>query len=268
MSDTPTFTNPPVVEFVLGVQFAPLTKLTAGHFGLLWKMLGADWTRPEDAPPITNQFEQFDGAKWNRRSGVEFRLEQIAPLGRFVLNHRHEDRLLQVQSTRFHLNWRKTGELKPSYKSLISEFEDMFDRFRAFTVDNDLGELELNQWEVTYVDSFPQGEYWQSPADWGSLLPGLFGNLYAIPGLTLEQRAAQWSFEIEPKRGRLHIAAKPGNWRDDPRSSLLIDMTARGPIGNEVKTLREGLDLGHQVAVESFLEMISKETRQRLEEMR
>jgi len=267
MTETPTFKNPPVVEFVLGVQFSPLIKLSAGHFGLLWQALGDDWVRPEDAPPISDQFEQFERPRWSHRSGMEFRVGKVMPLGRFVLNHRQEDRLIQVQSTRFHLNWRKTGELKPSYKSLISEFEEMFTKFQAFTKANDLGELELNQWEVTYVDSFPRDEYWSSPTDWSSFLPGLFGSLFSAPDLTLEHRAAQWSFEIQPKRGRLHIAAKPGRWRDDPRDALLIDMTARGPIGKGVVTLREGLDLGHKVAVQSFLSMVSAEVRKRWEEL-
>ena len=60
---------------------------------------------------------------------AQFRIDKSMPLGRFVLNHSSQDRLIQVQSTRFHLNWRKSGDLKPSYKALISEFEDMFFKF-------------------------------------------------------------------------------------------------------------------------------------------
>lgn len=33
MESTPTFLNPPVVEFVLGVQFSPLAEFTSAHFG-------------------------------------------------------------------------------------------------------------------------------------------------------------------------------------------------------------------------------------------
>ncbi len=268
MKATPTFKNPPVVEFVLGVQFSPLTKLSAGHFGLLWKELGEEWERPEDAPPITDQFESFERPKWSHRPGVQLRIDKAMPLGRLVLNHRDQDRLVQVQSTRFHLNWRKTGVLKPSYKALISDFEAMFAKFQAFTKTAKLGELELNQWEVTYIDSFPQDEYWQSPGDWATFIPGLFGKLFSAPKLTLEHRAAQWSFEIEPKRGRLHIAAYPGRWRDEAKDSLLVDMTARGPIGKGgVATLREGLDLGHEVAVQSFLSMTSPEIQTRWEKL-
>src|SRR5947209_1584702 len=40
----PKLDRPPVVESVLGVQFAPL-ELTTAHFGVFWKSLGADWPK-------------------------------------------------------------------------------------------------------------------------------------------------------------------------------------------------------------------------------
>lgn len=266
MIETPTFKNPPVVEFVLGVQFSPLANLSAGHFGLFWQELGDDWVKPEDGPPIADQFELFDRPKWSHRAGFMMRVGTGPQAGRFILNNRNQDRLIQLQSTRFHLNWRKTNELKPSYKHLISEFEQTFAKFEAFVKKAELGELILNQWEVTYVDLFPQGEYWETPADWAKFLPGLFGKLFVAPGLTLEHRAAEWSFEIEPKRGRLHIAAHPGRWRDQESDSLLVDTTARGPIGKGgVAALRDGLDLGHDMAMQSFLAMTSADVQQKWE---
>ncbi len=266
MTETPTFKNPPVVEFVLGVQFSPLTKLVSGHYGLFWKDLGMEWVKPEDAPPINDHFELFDSPKWSHREGVQFRLGKGMPADRFILHHRGQNRLIQVQPTRFHLNWRTCGELKPSYKELISEFEEVFAHFARFIRANELGKLELNQWEITYIDSFPQGDYWQTPADWSGFLPGLFGNLFSVPGLALENRAAQWSFEIQEKRGRVHIAAQVGRWREQQNDSLLVDTTARGPIGKGgMASLREGLDLGHDVSVKSFLAMTSGDIKRRWE---
>jgi hypothetical protein len=152
--------------------------------------------------------------------------------------------------------------LKPSYKDLIREFEEMFDKFRAFVAKEQLGDLSPNQWEVTYVDSFLQGEEWNSPEDWSRFLPGLFGQLFAYQGVRLEQRAAEWSFEIEPKLGRFHVAARMGRWHNQPADTLLLNMTARGPIGKQgVATLREGLDIGHEVSVNCFLKMVARETQ-------
>ncbi len=148
----------------------------------------------------------------------------------------------------------------PSYKVLIREFEHRFEFLQQFVEMHSLGELQLNQWEITYVDSFPQGELWESPADWQRILPGLFGTLSTTtqPELSLEHRAAEWSYEIKPSRGRLHVNAQVGFLTESAKPSLLLNITARGPIGgNGVASLREGLDLGHQVSVREFLAMVA-----------
>lgn len=266
MTATPTFATPPIVELVLGAQFSPLAKLTSGHFGLFWKELGDEWVEPSDGPVLLDHFELFDRPPWSPRDAFPFRLEAARLPGRFLVEHQSKDRLIQIQSTRFHLNWRKRHDFYPSYKNLIAEFEETFSRFSAFAERNGLGTPILNQWELTYVDSFPRGEYWESPADWSKILPSLFSNLFPTEGLgiVLEHRAAEWSYEIEPKRGRLHIAARSGRWGDEKRDCLLLEMTARGPVGKGgVETLRAGLEIGHEAAFGAFLRVVDKDLQRR-----
>ena len=110
--------------------------------------------------------------------------------------------------------------------------------------------------------------YWNTPADWATFLPGLFGQLFSTNSLevVLEHRAAEWSYEIRPKRGRLHITAGPGRIEDDKRDAVLLTMTARGPVGKGgEETLRAGLDLGHAVAFEAFLRVASDKAKKRWE---
>jgi uncharacterized protein (TIGR04255 family) len=266
MSGAADFANPPIIELVLGAQFSPLTKLTTGHFGLFWKELGHDWTEPGDGPLLEDQFELFDHPGWRAARAVQLRLEPLRLPGRFTIGHKNKDRLLQIQASRFHLNWRKREGFHPSYKKLIAEFEEMFARFAAFAEKTGLGELALNQWELTYIDAFPQAEYWNTPADWATFLPGLFGQLFPTDGLgiALENRAAQWSYEIQPTCGRLHVAAGPGRVEEDKRDALLLHMTARGPVDKGgIEALRAGLDLGHAAAVGAFLRVASEEAKKR-----
>jgi hypothetical protein len=166
------------------------------------------------------------------------------------------------------LNWRKRGGSYPSFKKLIGEFEEYLGRFTVFAEREGVGPLAVNQWELTYIDAFPKGEYWSSPADWATFLPGLFGQLFPTEGLGmgLEHRAAQWSYEIQPKRGRLHITAGPGRAEEDKRDAVLLSMTARGPVGKGgQETLRAGLDLGHAVTFGTFLRAVSDEAKKRWE---
>lgn len=266
MTGGPDFANPPIVELVLGAQFSPLTKLTSGHFGLFWKDLGEDWTESGDGPPLEDQFELFDRPKWSTATGLQLRLEPIRFPGRFTLGHKTNDRLLQIQASRFHLNWRKREDFYPSYTRLIAEFEEMFAKFSAFTEKNGLGPVAVNQWEMTYIDAFPKDQYWTTPVDWATFLPGLFGPLFPTEGLgiVLEHRAAEWSYEIESKQGRLHIAAGPGRAGEDKRDAVLLQMTARGPVGKGgAETLRAGFDRGHAAALGAFLRVTSEEVKKR-----
>ena len=253
MTDREKFTNPPVVEFILGVQFAPLTKLASGHFGLLWQKLGSEWMFPGDGPLIQEQFEVFDRARLSTPTSLGWRLEAAPSIGRFTLSNQNRDKLLQFQNTRLHLNWRKSDQQKPSYDELVEQFENTYHLVDEFTKENEIGSLLPNQWEVTYVDAFPRPDDWDTAADWSKILPGLFGQLFGAKelGLRLEHRAAEWSFEIEPKRARLHISARAGRWGDDPRDLLLVTWTARG-VASTVEEVRAGLELGHEKIVAAF----------------
>jgi hypothetical protein len=117
----------------------------------------------------------------------------------------------------------------------------------------------LNQWELTYIDAFVQGEHWQTPGDWFKILPDMFGTMPEglNAGMDLELRSSQWTLVLPPKRGRLHVSAQAGRWAGSQKTSLLLQMTARGPVGKEgTFTLRNGLDLGHDAAKHLFLGMI------------
>jgi uncharacterized protein (TIGR04255 family) len=262
--------GPPVVELVIGVQFSPLTKLTAGHFGLFWNDIGREkWGRPADHPPLDDRFESFEPGWWSQPVSWQLKLEPAHGPGRFLLFNQDDERLVQVQPTRLHLNWQKRDGFYPSYTKLIGEFEAMFRRFAAFVESNQLGPLLINQWELTYIDAFPQEEYWGSLQDWRKVLPGLFGDLFDAGdlGLKLERRAAEWSFEIVPQRGRVYLAAAPGRWGPDKRECLMLTTTARGPLaGNDSKALRDGLDLGHEKALGAFRKLVAADVRKRWEQ--
>lgn len=104
MSDTPTFINPPIVELALSAQFSPLLGMTSGHYGRYWVELGKDWTTAFDAPLLADQFETFERRPLPSVGALPLRLEPVPSAGRFLIQHQSQDRLIQVQPTRFVLN--------------------------------------------------------------------------------------------------------------------------------------------------------------------
>ena len=269
MDSSPAFENPPLVEFVLGVQFSPLTELRSAHFGLFWatlRNLPEDWQIANDATEIPDQFELFNTPLWRKQSQNAFRFEMGGHTGRCQIENQSRDRMIQVQQTRFHLNWRKSEGQKPGYKDLMAEFVLKLEAFCRFCKEEGIGEVIPNQWEITAVNSFPVEEYWSSPEEWDRVLPGLFGNRFDSHelGMRMERRRVEWSFEIEPALGRLHVTAQSAKWARDPKDSLLLDLTCRGPVtGGSFESTFNGLDIGHQIVVETFLKITPAELQER-----
>jgi len=103
-SSLPSFSNPPVVEVAIGLQFEPLG-IRSVHFGQFSKeVLDATWPLASDAPPIPDQFETFQERKfpWPNMS---FRMQAGPIVNRVQFQNTERDRMIQVQDTRSIYNW-------------------------------------------------------------------------------------------------------------------------------------------------------------------
>src|SRR2546428_11952886 len=99
------YDDPPVVEIVLGVEFAPLEKWEIPHFGLFWNRIQTRYPRFEINPPLASDVE---------RPRLEFKQAQLPrvelvskPQVRCWFLNDANTELIQVQYDRFVHNWRK-----------------------------------------------------------------------------------------------------------------------------------------------------------------
>lgn len=262
-TNLPSFKKPPVIETVLGVQFERIRGLHNAHLGAFWKILGDEWSEVNDAPPIEPVFERFGEESWER-ANARFRLIQD-PTHRIQIRNAARDRMIQVQSTRFHYNWLgQGGGSYPRYSHMKPEFAKHVETFRAFVTDENLGNIIPNQWEVTYVNHLPRGTVWNSPSDWGPVFNGLPGSWQSPTCVDLESIGGEWHFQIPDRRGRLHAQITHMQRPDEAGSEMLrFTLTARGPISRDSEDafaeLERGLDLGREVIVTAFYEMTSED---------
>ena len=103
--------------------------------------------------------------------------------------------MIQIQNSRFAYNWKHhpgSEKAYPGYEVLLPEFEDGLNKFTAFAAEADLGRLDLNQWEVIYVNHIPKGDLWQTV-----LLGALFGFIsYATYDLTNLATLKDWPLQV------------------------------------------------------------------------
>src|SRR6059036_832164 len=129
------FTNPPVIETVLSVQFAPLSKFSIPHFGLYWQKVRHKFPRTELRPPVAHVKEQFGSGE--EKAAIQFSIEFVPATAlqvRCWFLDQKGNRFLQVQNDRFIHNWQKVAgdETYPRYESVRSDFVEEWVRFRQF----------------------------------------------------------------------------------------------------------------------------------------
>lgn len=257
----PKFDAPPVIETVLGVQFAQLSSYSNAHAGWFWKQyLDEAWDQVNEVPRLEDQFEMFGEDKWTQsRGGFVIQTQPVSE--RIQIVRSDNQRMIQVQNTRFIYNWRKPVDSGyPSYQEILPEFLDRFGSFSQFAKDSGNPDLELNQWEVTYVNHIEKGELWNDVSDCLTLFPKLGILSDNVPNQTLDNFRGSWTFAIDENKGKLHVEMKQvklGTESGPVGSELiLLQLTARGPVNSDVD-LKTGFDLGHEAIVRTFADITS-----------
>src|SRR5450755_2075231 len=141
-SDLPDFSDPPVVETVLSVQFERLTVPRTAHFGMYWSELYERFPKSEERAELSPAIETFNDSV-APAVGIQFEALEAPPSPRFWFATDNGTELIQLQRDRFIKNWRKSGEGDeyPRYEPIRAGFESDFAGFRDFVTRHQLGEI-------------------------------------------------------------------------------------------------------------------------------
>ncbi len=254
----PDFEKPPIVEVVCGIQFDELGSLLAPHLGLLWEKYKADYPDCQEVPPLARAIERFDEVV-SPDIGID--LTGKPPLPRIWFVHSKQHGLIQVQRDRFLHNWKRVeqGEDYPRYEAVIGMFRDRLSTFEQFISENALGEIKPQQYEITYVNHIPQEEGWESFGELGKVFPDFDWRAEAERFLP-KPEAINWrtSFTLPENSGRLHVAIRSAQRRDDERPLLLCDLTVRGMAADSSKeAMWKWFAQAHEWIVRSFDDLTS-----------
>jgi len=254
----PDFDNPPVVEVALSAQFETLSKLRTPQFGLLWREFRERFPITEDHAPLNAVIERFGGPK-TAKVQTRFEMFQSPPAPRCWFLNKVGTELVQVQQDRIIHNWRKavTNAEYPRYEHVRKAFKSELERFRAFLEREQLGDLNPNQCEITYVNHIVAGQGWKNHAELGEVLT-VFEPRYTDEFLSLPEDVHIKLSHLmvdsagEPL-GRLHVQVEPVFRRDDDRPMWLLNLTARGrPDGEGIDGVLRFLDIGREWVVRGF----------------
>jgi uncharacterized protein (TIGR04255 family) len=262
-TDLPDFDRPPVVEVVLSVQFSELRAYRTQHAGLLWdKTFRETFKNVSEHPPLDAAFETFGASAPGK---IKFELLQVpgpdVPRLWFVSDDDSE--LIQFQANRFTHNWRdaEKGPDYPRYEVLKDRFLEELQSVSEFLAEENIGQIEPNQCEVTYVNliSFEDGTDLHTQPDLAIHPLGHIRDPETEKGAWLpELEDAQYSARYilrqeggEPA-GRLVVSLAP-LFAEENKKVLRLQLTARGaPLEPNIKGVSAFFDIGREAIVRGF----------------
>jgi uncharacterized protein (TIGR04255 family) len=261
-TDLPNFTDPPVTEVVLGVQFASLDGLLAAHLGGVWDLFRDEFAGLEEHPPLPPAFETFGQ---NPGGGITMSLQAMATpdLPRTFFVNDDRTRLIQIQRDRFIHNWRKVGvgDSYPRFESILETFGDRFRRFSSHVAEQGFGRVEPNQCEVSYINHIPVASA-DTAFDAANVLFDGFVPHAALPDL---ERPEDGRFllryimrrEDGSPGGRLVVNCEPAR-RTDGTHIIQFILTARGvPVHPTIDAVEDFLAEGRVCIVRGFKALTS-----------
>ena len=255
----PEFENPPVSEVALSVAFSPLPQWQSPHAGLYWGRIRSRYPHTEVHPPIPLQIEQFGDQFWQTPM-VRFQIAE-ADIARTWFLAEPKTHIIQVQRDRFITNWRKVEgtETYPRYlKEVRPRFVKEWNEFKEFAAEQNVGEISVQQCEITYINDVIQGEGWSDFREALELFspqwPGKHDVFLPIP----ETLSTVGSFRMPGELGRLHFAIQHVRRQIDNRQALQLRLIARGkPNSGSDADVMEWMDIGHEWIVRGFADLTS-----------
>ena len=245
-----SFTQPPVVEVVCGVQFGLLPLATA-HFGRFWDAVSDAYPHTRDLPPLATLIEAPPG----QVGSASVQWSNLPELRRVFFLNLEKGRLLQLQADRFHANWQKLpdGDAYPRFPEVFGEFHRRWKEFVDFVHKEGLPEPQVVQAELLYINAIPL-------TDAGLPFPRIIPWLQPPPVAFAAPPEAEASlhFEVGEIRGRLHVAARTVRLAEGLRV-LVLELTARGAVGDD--GLEAWFAAARRTVVESFAEFTSEEAQ-------
>lgn len=254
------FDNPPVVETVLSVSFAPLDGFMSAHIGGFWREIENEFPKVAERSPYEMPTERLGAPHMPQ---IEFRVGPLPSKTRSWLISENDERLIQLQSDWFAYNWRKRVSEYDHYEQGRENFETYFRKFETYLKEYKLGTVSPTQCEVTYVNHIatPSGGH----GDLADVLTVVNPPQAKEPATELESSQLSLSFALQDAGetfGRLHATASPSFHEGSPL--WILNLTARGvPLGSGLDGVLRFFDEGRKAIVTNFKALTTDEMHKR-----
>ena len=246
----PHYKSPPVIETAIALEYGPVAGLDLYRLMRLQDRWAAEYPRVSDVPgapptPVDELTQEM------------FFIGE--PPKRIWAAAADNGLLVQTQSDRLILNWRKpeTVDPYPGYEVTRPEFIRLWSLLQAFLQDSGLATPIPTMAEFTYVNSVELDEG-ETPED---VLVMLREPESPLPG---RERKARFQFiraiepsEADPYTAQVHVTGETQPTADASRQRLLFTVVARVLLNAENDAPAGAVDAAHGLATYTFSKIVS-----------
>ena len=244
----PSFRRPPVHEVALAVQFESDQPLISADLAGMRALLRPEYPKVREQPPLGRMVV-------DQSRSIEFEFSNTPPVPRFWFVSADESHLVQLQSDRMVVNWRRQGEEQyPRYKTIRPRLQQAWGSFMSLLSEFGYSEPRPDVAEVLYVNPIEAVPgIWDRPSELGAVFEPWSGRLSDPTSTSLVSAGLNLQFAMSGVDGGLTAKVEPATNNKTGRAAFMLTLTARGRVedGTFDGALRF-LDSGHTAIVETF----------------
>lgn len=260
----PKFRRPPLIEVVHGVQFNPLP-ITVAHPGLFFLRVRDQYPVAQSVPPLP-PIQNFTVPQ-----AFQLQFGPAVELPRAWFVSSDDAMLVQLQPDRLLLNWRRGANNAeyPHFEQVTQEFQRIYGELEIFVREQGLGQITPNHAEMAYINHLHAPLTEEAMPDPATILTLWSGKMGDDCQRRLSNLAFSGTFPMQGAeagvRGRLSLAVSTLTAPARPERMLQLELTARGPIGGELKDVLEFHQLAHEEIVCCFAAITTKQAQEEWE---
>jgi uncharacterized protein (TIGR04255 family) len=249
-SHLPDFSNPPLNEVVLGVQFGPAVGYSQIHAGDVWSLFKNEFPIVEEQGALPPTFETFGIPA---PPAFNFGFVNGGQHDRFWFLTKDQQELIQFQADRLLHNWRKVpgGEREyPRFEKIVSAFESELCRLEAYFNSLSAQKLACTQTEISYINHIAMEKDGEGSrhSDWVNILS--FGERDP------DDINCTWRRTLHlggSPRGRLIVEARTG-FDFFQQKLLILTITVRGFAASPgIEDAIEFLKYAREIVITEFV---------------
>ncbi len=229
-ADLPEFASPPVDEVAIGYLFPPVLNYSDSLVAAFWQTVRNDYPKTTLQPRVDAPLESLNPTEAPAAQTI---VPAFAPnQGRTWLISSDEQFVVQIQNTRFFLNWRKRNQDYPRFDDIRPRFDSIYERYVSFMQSHGSQRPGLQQLEVTYINWIPQA----MTADF--FLPAIAAVL-DVKNVAATPIDLAWAsrYMVNGPMGNpwaaLHVQCMPAMRLDPPERGTQLHLTFRAPFAEE-----------------------------------